>query len=56
MSNRHKLTKKIIVADDEIFNIHAIVGLMRVLGFDDENAIDTCTNGEQMVNLIEKAI
>lgn len=51
--------KKIIIADDEAFNIKVLMGLFRVLGMQDleiEQKVDSCFNGEQLVNLVEKAI
>jgi PleD family two-component response regulator len=49
--------KKILVADDEAFNILVIKGLMRVLGMQDiDSRVDCCHNGEQLVEHVEKAI
>jgi CheY-like chemotaxis protein len=49
--------KKILVADDEAFNILVIKGLMRVLGMQDiDSKVDICYNGEQLVEHIQKAI
>ena len=46
-----------MVVDDEVFNIYAIQGLMRVLGMPhDLGNVDVCYNGEQAVDLIRKAI
>ena len=47
---------RIIVVDDEVFNIVAIQGLMRVLGFTHTHLVDVCYNGEEAVKLIQKAI
>ena len=48
---------KILVVDDEAFNILVIKGLMRVLGMQDiESRVDSCYNGEQLVEHVEKAI
>lgn len=51
--------KKIIIADDEAFNIKVLMGLFRVLGMQDqdiEQKVDSCFNGDQLVKLVEKAI
>jgi len=48
--------RRIMVVDDEVFNTVAIQGLMRVLGFTQMNLVDICYNGEQAVELIQKAI
>ena len=45
-----------MLVDDEVFNIFAVQGLMRVLGLDQRVKIDVCYNGEQSVNFIRKAI
>ena len=46
-----------MVVDDEAFNIEAVKGLMKVLKFDSgESLTDFGYNGEQSVQLIEKAI
>ena len=45
-----------MIVDDEIFNIVAIKGLMKVLGFDEFDLVDCCFNGEESVGLIQKAI
>jgi CheY-like chemotaxis protein len=52
-----KNKKKILVADDEAFNILVIKGLMRVLGMHDiDSRVDCCHNGEQLIEHVEKAI
>jgi CheY-like chemotaxis protein len=39
--------KRKMVVDDEVFNIYAIQGLMKVLGMDPSlSNVDTCFNGE----------
>ena len=49
--------KRIMVVDDEVFNIYAIQGLMQVLGMPHElENVDVCYNGEQAVDLVRKAI
>ena len=45
-----------MVVDDEAFNCHAVCGLMRILGLKDQDNVDICYNGEEMVKLVEKAI
>lgn len=47
---------RLMIVDDEVFNIFALKGLMRVLGCEMEERIDVCYNGEQAVDLIRKAI
>ena len=50
-------SKRIMIVDDEVFNIFAIQGLMRVLGMPHElKNVDVCYNGEQAVELVRKAI
>jgi CheY-like chemotaxis protein len=46
-----------MVVDDEVFNIYAIQGLMRILGmkYNLQN-VDVCYNGEQAVELVRKAL
>lgn len=52
-----KNKSKILVVDDEAFNILVIKGLMRVLGMQGiEERVDSGYNGEQLVEHIEKAI
>jgi len=42
-----------MVVDDEVFNIYAIQGLMRILGMPyDLTNVDICYNGEQAVELV----
>lgn len=49
--------QKIIVADDEPFNVAAIVGLMKVLKMRDiEVTVETCHDGAQTVQLVQTAI
>jgi CheY-like chemotaxis protein len=49
--------KRIMIVDDEVFNIYAIQGLMQVLGMPNElQNVDVCYNGEQAVELVRKAI
>ena len=45
-----------MIVDDEVFNIVALKGLMKVLGFDQPDLVDACYNGEQAVELYQKAI
>ena len=45
-----------MLVDDEVFNIIAVQGLMRILGLDEQVKVDVCYNGEQAVDLIRKAI
>ena len=50
-------SSKILVVDDEAFNILVIKGLMRVLGMKDiESRVDCCYNGEQLVEHVQKAV
>ena len=47
-------TQKIMVVDDEIFNCHAVRGLMTVLGMQNiDKLVDICLNGEEAVKLIK---
>ena len=59
--NRVKLVKnnqrKIMMVDDEAFNLIAMQGLMRVLGLEDmAKKVDKCFNGEEAVQLVQNAI
>ena len=45
-----------MIVDDEVFNIFAVKGLLKVLGYNMEDKIDECYNGEQSVELVKKAI
>jgi|DEB0MinimDraft_12_1074336.scaffolds.fasta_scaffold42883_2 CheY-like chemotaxis protein len=46
-----------MIVDDEVFNIYAIQGLMRILGMEFDLAnVDACYNGEQAVNFVRKAV
>ena len=45
-----------MLVDDEVFNIFAVQGLMRILGLDERVKVDVCYNGEQAVELVRKAI
>jgi CheY-like chemotaxis protein len=47
---------RILIVDDEIFNIHALQGLIRVLGVSSEVQIDVAYNGEQSMQHIQTAI
>lgn len=48
---------KMILVDDEAFNILAIKGMMRVLGMTNiDEKVEECFNGLECVNLIENAI
>ena len=48
---------KILVVDDEAFNIIVIKGLMRVLGMlEIDSRVDCCYNGEQAVEYIQRAV
>lgn len=48
---------KILVVNDEAFNILVIKGLMRELGIKDiEKRVDCCYNGEQLVESVQKAV
>ena len=39
-----------MIVDDEVFNLIALEGLMRVLGLKDfQNKVDKCYNGEEAV-------
>ena len=52
-----KMTQKIIVVDDEPFNVQAIIGLMKVLKMQNlDKLVDTCQDGTETVELIEMAI
>ena len=35
-----------MLVDDEVFNIFAVQGLMRILGLDKRVKVDVCYNGE----------
>jgi len=50
------MKKRVLVVDDESFNIMAVKGLMRVIGVPDSTHIDVGYNGEQAVELVKKAI
>ena len=45
-----------MIVDDEYFNVQALRGLTQVLGMARQDLIDVCYNGEQAVQLIERAI
>lgn len=48
---------KILIVDDEAFNILVIKGLMRVLGMSDiESRVDCGYNGEQLVEHVQRAV
>ena len=45
------------MADDEPFNISALLGIMRVLGLKNaDELVDTCYNGQNLVDYVEKAV
>ena len=48
--------RRIMVVDDEPFNIKAIVGMMVTLGMPNRHIVDTCLNGEQAIELMQRAI
>ena len=48
--------KRIMVVDDEPFNIEAVKGLLRVLKFDSAQHVDYGYNGEEAVSFMSKAI
>ena len=51
------VSKRILVADDEAFNIEASKGLIKMLKLKaGPDIVDYVYNGEQAVKLIEKAI
>ena len=45
-----------MVVDDEAFNIEVIKQMMRALGLSTLNFVDSCFNGEDAVELIQKAM
>ena len=45
-----------MVVDDEPFNIKAIVGMMLTLRMPNRHIVDTCLNGEQAIELMQKAV
>jgi len=48
---------KILIADDEVFNLQALKGILRVLGVPDyENRVVSCFNGKELVDLVEKSL
>jgi CheY-like chemotaxis protein len=50
-------TKKILIVDDEPFNLIALEGLFRVIGLQKiEEKIVRCYNGLEAVNCIDEAI
>ena len=45
------------MADDEPFNLTALIGIMKVLGLENaDDIVDTCFNGQGIVDHIEKAV
>ena len=45
------------MADDEPFNISAVIGIMKVLGLKNaEEVVDTCYNGETLVEYVKNAV
>ena len=49
--------RRIMIVDDDIFNVQAIQGLLEVLKVETNTGnVDFCYNGEEAVNLVEKAI
>ena len=45
------------MADDEPFNISALLGIMRVLGLKNaDELVDTCYNGQNLVDYVKKAV
>ena len=51
-----KKQKRILVVDDESFNIMAVTGLMRVVGFTRPDLVDVGYNGEEAVDFVKTAI
>lgn len=48
---------RILIADDEPFNISALLGIMKVLGLADaEDIVDTCYDGSALVSYVSKAV
>ena len=46
-----------MIADDEPFNIAALLGIMRVLGLKNvDGIVDTCYNGETLVEHVKNAV
>ena len=53
--NRNK--HKILVADDQPFNICAITGLMTALGMQNvADVVDTCFDGQSLVDYVQTAV
>ena len=45
------------MADDEPFNISALLGIMKVLGLKNvDELVDTSYNGESLVEYVQKAV
>ena len=56
-SSADDFRQRILLVDDEPFNIMAIEGMMKVVGFNDyEKYVDRCYNGEQSVAMFKKAV
>ena len=50
------LTSKILIADDEVFNIEAMKGMLKILGLPKmKERVVCCFNGEEMVDKIKEA-
>jgi len=50
------LPQRVMVVDDEPFNVEAHVQILRMIGVKTSIQIDTCFNGREAVQLVQKAI
>jgi CheY-like chemotaxis protein len=48
--------KRLIIVDDELFNIQALEGMLKILNIKKQINVDICYNGQQSVDLIQKSI
>ena len=48
--------RRLMVVDDELFNVQALTGIIEMLGMKRADLIDVCFNGEQAVRLVANAI
>ena len=56
MEQAVEIQKRVMVVDDEPFNVQALVTILRLLGLPNTVQIDTCYNGQEAVNLVKRAI